>query len=99
MSDYLARIKDAVVSRKVKEIEGLIRSAVDSGVDPNDIISKALIEAMDVVGKDFAASRIFVPEMLVSAVTMKAGVNMLKPLLNAAGGQPKAKGKLLLVTV
>jgi 5-methyltetrahydrofolate--homocysteine methyltransferase len=52
---------------------------------------------MDVVGKDFGSGKIFVPEMLVSAVTMKAGVDIVKPLL--AGGQNLSYGTVLMATV
>lgn len=99
MSNHLEVVKEAVIHRKTSEIEALVKAAVDSGVDPNEIINKALIEAMDVVGKDFAACKIFVPEMLVSAVTMKAGLNVVKPLLKEEGGQARAKGKMVLATV
>ena len=52
---------------------------------------------MDVVGKDFGSGKIFVPEMLVSAVTMKAGVDIVKPLL--AGGQSRFCGTVIMATV
>ena len=97
MNAILASIKEAVLQRKTKEIEGLVRNALDSGANPGDIIGEALIPAMDEIGKDFSASRIFVPEMLVSAVTMKAGLNVVKPLLQA--GQDGGRGKVLIATV
>ncbi len=53
--------------------------------------------AMDVVGKDFGSGKIFAPEMLVSAVTMKAGVDIVKPLL--AGGQSRSCGTGIMATV
>ena len=99
MSDYLASIKDAVIHRKRSEIEGLIRTALDAGTDPQDIINGSLIEAMDVVGKQFAASEIFVPEMLVSAVTMKAGLELVKLRLKTGGGHAETRGKMLILTV
>jgi 5-methyltetrahydrofolate--homocysteine methyltransferase len=52
---------------------------------------------MDVVGDRFSKSEIFVPEMLVSAVTMKKGLNIIKPLLKE--NQQHAKGKVILCTV
>ncbi|MFO7601765.1 MAG: B12-binding domain-containing protein, partial [Candidatus Desulfacyla sp.] len=68
MSDILQQIKDAVITRKRAEIQGLVGTAVGEGIDPNAIIDNGLIAAMDVVGRQFSDSEIFVPEMLVSAL-------------------------------
>jgi 5-methyltetrahydrofolate--homocysteine methyltransferase len=97
MGDHLETIKSAVIGGKHAEIKALVQSAVDAGLDPNAIINEALIPAMDVVGKDFGSGKIFVPEMLVSAVTMKAGVDLLKPLLG--GGQGQSRGTVIMATV
>lgn len=97
MGDHLETIKNAVISGKHAEIKALVQTAVDAGLEPNTIINEALIPAMDVVGRDFGSGKIFVPEMLVSAVTMKAGVDLLKPLL--AGGQSQSRGTVIMATV
>jgi len=97
MGDHVETIKSAVIRGKHAEIKSLVQSAIDAGLDPNTIINDALIPAMDVVGKDFGSGKIFVPEMLVSAVTMKAGVNIVKPLL--AGGQSQSRGTVIMATV
>ena len=97
MSDLLMTIKEAVINRKRKEIEGLIDRALEAHMAPGLIIDKGLIEAMDVVGEQFAADDIFVPEMLASALTMKLGLAKLKPLLKS-GDQP-SRGTVLMGTV
>ncbi len=97
MSDILNTIKEAVVNRKRKEIEGLVGEAIETGIDPTTIIDKGLIEAMDVVGEQFSASDIFVPEMLASALTMKMGLEKVKPLI-ASVDQP-SRGTILMGTV
>jgi corrinoid protein of di/trimethylamine methyltransferase len=97
MGEHVETIKSAVISGKHAEIKSLVQSALDAGLDPNTIINDALIPAMDVVGKDFGSGKIFVPEMLVSAVTMKAGVDIVKPLL--AGGQSQSRGTVIMATV
>jgi 5-methyltetrahydrofolate--homocysteine methyltransferase len=97
MGDHLETIKNAVIEGKHADIKPLIQRAVEAGLDPNTIINEALIPAMDVVGKDFSSGKIFVPEMLVSAVTMKAGVDILKPLL--AGDQSQSRGTVIMATV
>jgi 5-methyltetrahydrofolate--homocysteine methyltransferase len=60
-------------------------------------VNQALIPAMDVVGKRFEEGAIFVPEMLVSAVTMKKALALIKPLLS--GSQTESKGTILMGTV
>jgi 5-methyltetrahydrofolate--homocysteine methyltransferase len=97
MSDPVETIKSAVISGRHAEIKSLVQAAVDAGLDPNRIINDAMIPAMDVVGKDFGSGKIFVPEMLVSAVTMKAGVDLLKPLLGA--GESRSRGTVIMATV
>ncbi|MCU0560430.1 MAG: corrinoid protein [Desulfobacterales bacterium] len=97
MADHLNTIRDAVIGGKHGEIKGLVQQALDAGLDPGAIINDALIAAMDVVGKDFGAGKIFVPEMLVSAVTMKAGLDVVKPRL--AGGERQSRGTIVMATV
>lgn len=97
MAHHMESIKNAVIGGKHSEIKGLVQQALDSGLDPNTLINDALIAAMDVVGKDFASGKIFVPEMLVSAVTMKNGLEVVKPLL--AGDQDRSRGTVIMATV
>jgi 5-methyltetrahydrofolate--homocysteine methyltransferase len=97
MKDHLEEIKALVVGGKHKEIESLVQRAMDEGVDLDEIVNEALIPAMDVVGKRFEDGTIFVPEMLVSAVTMKKGLALIKPLLS--GSQTGSKGTILVGTV
>jgi corrinoid protein of di/trimethylamine methyltransferase len=97
MADHLNTIKDAVIGGKHGEIKRIVQQALDAGLDPSAIINDALIAAMDVVGKDFGDGKIFVPEMLVSAVTMKAGLDVVKPRL--AGGESQSRGTIIMATV
>jgi corrinoid protein of di/trimethylamine methyltransferase len=97
MADHLNTVKDAVIGGKHAEIKGLVQQALDLGLDPGTIINDALIAAMDVVGKDFGSGKIFVPEMLVAAMTMKAGLEVVKPRL--AGGENRSRGTVIMATV
>ncbi len=97
MEKLFAEIKDIVVAGKHTEVEALVEKAIADGTDLDDLINNALIAAMDVVGQRFASSEIFVPEMLVSAMTMKKGLEIIKPLLKEAESQ--SKGKVILCTV
>ncbi len=97
MTDFLQVIKESVIHRKHKEIEALVRSAIDENVDLDSIINEALIPAMDEVGQQFTKNLIFVPEMLASAITMKKAMEIVKPLLKTDAGA--AKGTIILATV
>ncbi len=97
MSQHLALIEEAVLQRKKDEIENLITAALDDGLEPLTIINEGLIGAMDKVGEKFAAGEFFVPEMLVSAMTMKIGLEQLKPLIKDT--QSRFKGRVMMMTV
>jgi len=97
MADILNIIKNAVIEGKHSETKDLVKKALQEGIDPNVIINDSLISAMDVVGINFGSGKIFVPEMLVSAVTMKNGLEILKPLL--VGDQSKSRGTVMMATV
>ncbi len=64
------------------------QAAVDAGLDPTTILG-AMTAAMDVVGRKFQEGELFVPEMLIAARAMKAGTEILEPVLLAAGVKPQ----------
>ena len=64
------------------------QAALDAGVDPRAVLA-AMTAAMDVVGKKFQEGELFVPEMLIAARAMKAGTEILEPVLAAAGVKPE----------
>ena len=70
---------------------------LERGWTPYDVLTKALVEGMRIVGEDFRDGILFVPEVLLSANAMKAGMNILRPLL-AETGAPKV-GKMVIGTV
>lgn len=97
MGDYIAQIKEAVITMKGNEIENLVKIAIDDGVSLNKIMNDALIAAMDVIGNKFSDNEIFVPEMLLSAKIMKKGLDLIKPHLNSE--EIISRGTVLLCTV
>jgi 5-methyltetrahydrofolate--homocysteine methyltransferase len=70
---------------------------LDRGWAPNDVLNKALVEGMRIVGIDFRDGILFVPEVLLAANAMKAGMAVLRPLL-AETGAPRV-GKVVIGTV
>lgn len=81
----LDEIKSLIESGKRKKVPEAVQTALDNGVAPIEILN-GMIGAMDVVGDKFKKNEIFVPEMLMAAKSMKAGVEVLKPLLAIDGG-------------
>ena len=79
------------------EIEQGVNILLKRGWAPYDVLTKALVEGMRIVGIDFRDGILFVPEVLMSANAMKAGMSILRPLL-AATGAPKM-GKMVIGTV
>ncbi|MDY6272263.1 MAG: homocysteine S-methyltransferase family protein, partial [Selenomonadaceae bacterium] len=76
----LEAIKQAVIDGEKDEIAGLVTRALDEGHEGNEITEKALTAAMNDIGVDFGAGKIFLPQVLLSAETMRAAFDKLKEL-------------------
>jgi 5-methyltetrahydrofolate--homocysteine methyltransferase len=75
----------------------LARLALESGIKPGDILDKALIPAMSLVGDKFSRKIIYVPQMLMAAKAMNSAMKHLKPFFQS--GETKRKGKFIIGTV
>ena len=84
----LAALTAAVEAGNRTVATALTQAAVDEGLEPKTILD-AMTAAMDVVGKKFQEGELFVPEMLIAARAMKAGTEILEPVLVAAGVKPE----------
>ena len=93
----LEELKNGVINAEEEKIKELTQSLVDSGNDPIEIINDGLIAGMTVVGQRFKEGDMFVPEVLMSAKTMQAGVDIVKPLI--AEKDVPSSGKVVLGTV
>ena len=97
VEDLLDDIFDAVLDHEDVLTAELVEGAIAEGIPVHKILDDALISAMDDIGEDFSKGVIFVPEMLMAARAMKAGLEVLRPILTATGEPPK--GKVMLATV
>ena len=97
MADILQEITSKLYSGEAEGVAELVQQALDQGMSPQEILSGGLIAGMDEVGKDFKAGDLFVPEVLIAARAMHAGMGVLRPLL-AESGVPSA-GKYVIGTV
>jgi 5-methyltetrahydrofolate--homocysteine methyltransferase len=95
--DNLYEIADAVLDYDGDEVVRLLRRELDAGTDVADILNTGLIEPMGDIGEQFTEGEIFVPEMLMAANAMKAGLEILRPILAESDTEPV--GRILLGTV
>lgn len=98
MPDY-ALMNQHLYEGKAKEVEQMTKDALAEGRTPQEILQEGLIAGMSVVGEDFKHNILYVPEVLIAARAMKAGMAVLKPLLSAHGPNTTATGRLLMGTV
>lgn len=84
---------------KAKEVEEMTRAALAEGRSVQEVLSEGLIAGMSVVGEDFKYNILYVPEVLIAARAMKAGMGVLKPLLSAKDSVVQPSGILLMGTV
>lgn len=97
MSTILSEMATAVIEGDMGEIVDLTEDALDDGLIAKEILDNGLMPGMDYVGVEFRAGNMFVPEVLRSARTMQASMDILKPLLAESGA--KMVGKILIGTV
>jgi 5-methyltetrahydrofolate--homocysteine methyltransferase len=97
MADILQQIASNLYEGEDEVVAGLVEKALDQGLDATEILQGGLIAGMDEVGRDFKAGDLFVPEVLIAARAMHAGMSILRPLL-AESDAPSA-GKYLIGTV
>jgi len=95
--DLLREINERLYEGDPGTVALLVQRALDSGLSAEDVLQRGLIAGMDKVGKDFREEILFVPEVLVAAEAMHAGMNVLKPLLDAHG--VKRLGRFVIGTV
>ena len=97
MTSILSKIASRLYDGEAEEVAELVQQVLDDGLSPAEILNGGLIAGMDEVGRDFKAGELFVPEVLIAARAMQAGMNVLRPLL-AETGVPSV-GKYIIGTV
>jgi len=88
---------DAIVAGKADDCAVATKAAVEDGQKPQDIINNEMIRAMSEVGQRFQDGKAFVPQLLMAGRAMKAGLEVLKPLM--AGEEMASLGKVVIGTV
>lgn len=81
----------------VEAVAKLTKEGLDEGIPPEEVLKRGLMTGMDQVGTDFREGELFVPEVLIAARAMHAGMDLLRPLLTEA--DISSAGRILIGTV
>jgi 5-methyltetrahydrofolate--homocysteine methyltransferase len=84
----LREIADALKAGRAPKVKELVSKAIEEGVSAEQILNEGLILGMGEIGTLFKNNEVYVPEVLIAARAMNAGLDLLKPILAAAGVQP-----------
>ena len=90
-------ISDLLQKGKAKDVKILVQQAIDEGINPKDILNDGLLYGMSIIGEKFKNNEVFVPEVLIAARAMNAGLSILEPKLAEVGNV--AVGKVVIGTV
>ena len=93
----IQEISECLQKGKAKNVKALVQQALDENLDPKEILYEGLLDGMMAIGTKFKNNEVFVPEVLVVARAMNAGLSILEPKLIEVGNEPV--GKAVIVTV
>src|SRR6187397_2328077 len=96
-NELAEQVHDDMYNGLKAEVEEATRIFLERGWKPDKVLNDALVEGMKIVGIDFRDGILFVPEVLLAANAMKAGMGILRPLLAETGAEPV--GKVVIGTV
>ena len=96
-ADILKKLADAVAEGEEELTVELTKKAVDAGLSPVEIINDGLTVGINIVGERFGAGEYFLPDLLLGAKAMEAGINILEPLM--VGGERDYIGRVIMGTV
>ena len=93
----IQEISEFLQKGRAKNVKALVQEALDEGQDPKEILNEGLLSGMMIIGAKFKNNEVFVPEVLVAARAMNAGLTVLEPKLVEVGNEPV--GKAVIGTV
>jgi 5-methyltetrahydrofolate--homocysteine methyltransferase len=84
----LQSIAENLMKGKANDVKALVEKALAEGTAPGKVLNEGLLAGMSVIGERFKKNEVYVPEVLIAARAMKAGMAILQPKLASAGVQP-----------
>lgn len=94
--ELMQQIGESLQRGEHERVAELTRQAIDADFSATEILDKGLLAGMEVVGRKFGAHEIFLPELLLAARAMNAGIELLKPLF--ISGEMPTRGKVVIGT-
>lgn len=88
---------NAIIKGKRKDVTALVQAEIDAGANVEEVLMESMIPAMREIGDRFTRNEVYVPEMLIAARAMQAGLDLIDPLLADTGHEPL--GKVAIGTV
>jgi len=95
----LEKVVESVMDGNVEECEKFVKEALQQGIDPMEIIKKGLSKAMNIIGEKFQRLEIFLPDMILAADAVVAGIEIVKPKLKTKNDWKGAEGKIVFGTI
>lgn len=90
-------LADSIIAGDNIKSKEITQKLVDSGVSSSEILNEGLVPGMEVVGRQFKANEMYIPEVLIAARAMHAAMDIIKPMLSESGA--KMKGAVIIGTV
>jgi len=90
-------LADSIIAGDNVKSKEITQKLVDSGVSSSEILNEGLVPGMEVVGRQFKANEMYIPEVLIAARAMHAAMDIIKPMLSESGA--KMKGTVIIGTV
>ncbi|MFX0115749.1 MAG: corrinoid protein [Candidatus Hodarchaeota archaeon] len=99
MGEIFQKISQAVIDGEKEGVRQLVKETIAQEVEPLEVVNKALVPGIDKVGELWESGDYFLPELIVSAEAMKAGMDLLQPILEKDKSSAIAKGTVVIGTV
>jgi corrinoid protein of di/trimethylamine methyltransferase len=99
MGEIFQKISQAVIDGEKETVKQLVKETIAQKVEALDVVNKALVPGIDRVGELWESGDYFLPELIVSAEAMKAGMDLLQPILEKDKGTTMTKGTVIIGTV
>jgi len=96
---YFDELAQTIIDGEEGDCLRVINEGLARGVDPLDAVEKGLAKGINKIGDDFAEEIVFLPELIMAADVMKAGMKILDEKIKAGGKERKSLGKIVLGTI
>lgn len=97
--EYFDKLAQSLIEGEEEECLELLETGLKEGVNPLDAIEKGLGKGMKVLGDDYAAGEAFLPELVMAADVMKAGLDRLDKAMQESGVERETMGKVVIGTI